>query len=93
MRQSLSHPFTQGLEYVNDAFAKMYGYASKEEVMGIHPVNLYESKSDRDTLLSHIEKFGRVTNMLLKYRPKRWFHLLGTAEQQPSTRGGGKFFW
>ncbi len=61
---------TQGLEYVNDAFAKMYGYASKEEVMGIHPVNLYESKSDRDTLLSHIEKFGRVTNMLLKYRRK-----------------------
>ncbi|NQV51804.1 MAG: PAS domain S-box protein [Flavobacteriales bacterium] len=61
---------TQGLEYVNDAFAKMYGYASKEEVMGIHPVNLYESKSDRDTLLSRIEKFGRVTNMLLKYRRK-----------------------
>ncbi|MEQ9188037.1 MAG: ATP-binding protein [Cryomorphaceae bacterium] len=61
---------TKGLEFVNEAFVKMYGYDSKEEIEQIHPVNLYNSKAERDALLSRIDKFGKVTNMLLKYRRK-----------------------
>lgn len=38
--------------------------------MAIAPVNLYESESERDALLARIEKHGRVTNMLLRYRRK-----------------------
>jgi PAS domain S-box-containing protein len=59
-----------GLVYVNEAFAKMYGYPSKEEMLKVDPVNLYQSKADRDLLLSRIEKFGRVSNMLMRYRKK-----------------------
>jgi len=60
----------QGLQFVNEAFVRMYGYDSKQEIMAIAPVNLYESKSERDALLARIEKHGRVTNMLLRYRRK-----------------------
>lgn len=61
---------TKGLEYVNQAFVRFYGYDSKEEVMSTHPVNLYHSKSDRDALMSQIEQYGKVTNKLLFYRRK-----------------------
>lgn len=60
----------QGFSFVNQAFANMFGYASKEELLATHPVNLYTSKAERDALLARIDRQGKLSNQLMRYRRK-----------------------
>ena len=66
-----------GLVYVNQSFVKMFGYESVEDILRTHPVNLYPSKADRDSLFMRIEKSGKVANSLLQYRKKDGSHFWG----------------
>lgn len=58
----------RGFVYVNEAFARMFGYESKERMLATPPVNLYNSKAERDLLLARISRQGKVSNVLMSYR-------------------------
>ncbi len=61
---------SRGFLFVNEAFANMFGYAGKEDILATHPVNLYVSKVERESLLARIWEEGRVSNELMQYRKK-----------------------
>ena len=60
----------EGFVFVNEAFVKMFGYDGKEEISKTHPVNLYNSKLERESLLARIYTDGKVINELIQYRRK-----------------------
>ena len=47
-----------GFVYVNEAFARMFGYESKRSMLETPPVNVYNSKAERDSLLARISRKG-----------------------------------
>jgi len=63
--------------YVNQAFCQYTGY-SKEEALGKTPfdLNLYANKGDRDRLVKHLEKDGKVDSFEVPFRLRdgRVFH-------------------
>lgn len=63
-KSSVEHGFV----YVNEAFARIFGYETKQHMMATHPVNLYNSKVERDSLLARISRQGKVSNVLMNYR-------------------------
>lgn len=80
-----------GLVYVNQSFVKMFGYDSMEDVLRIHPVNLYPSKADRDSLFMRIEKSGKVVNKQLQYRKKDGSHFWGRVSTTKILEEGREF--
>lgn len=60
----------EGFVFVNEAFVKMFGYEDKEDISKTHPVNLYNSKLERESLLARIYTDGKVINELMQYRRK-----------------------
>lgn len=61
---------SRGFVFVNEAFAGMFGYEDKDDILATHPVNLYVSKVERESLLARIWEEGRVSNELMQYRKK-----------------------
>lgn len=59
-----------GLIYVNDEFAKMFGYASVEEVMNATSLNLYKDSSERSKLGTEIIEKESLTNKEVEFRRK-----------------------
>jgi two-component system, chemotaxis family, sensor kinase Cph1 len=45
---------------VSPSAARMYGYDSTQEMIGISAISLYENPEDRDSLLEELKKLGKV---------------------------------
>lgn len=61
---------TKGLVYVNEAFAKMFGYSSVEEALSTPSPLLYENPDDRLFLVNQIAQDGSFHNIEIKFRHK-----------------------
>ncbi|NBW38319.1 MAG: PAS domain S-box protein, partial [Cytophagia bacterium] len=61
---------SKGLIYVNDSYAKMFGYSSTEEILNIAPINLYANPADRKKIIDNHKKLTKVSNTEVLYRRK-----------------------
>ena len=53
---------------VNDAYLKMFGFQSMEEVLAIDPRELYENDEDRRKYINKMEKEGSCSNIEVVFR-------------------------
>ena len=60
----------KGLVYANEAFAKIFGYASVEEVKKADIIRFYHDNSDRSKFLAMMEKKGAVKNFEVRLKRK-----------------------
>ncbi|MDZ7772771.1 MAG: histidine kinase dimerization/phosphoacceptor domain -containing protein [Balneolaceae bacterium] len=58
----------EGLIYVNDAFLKMFGYQSKEEVLNTQPEKFYAESEERWDLVKEMREKGRISNAEVRFR-------------------------
>ena len=54
----------------NQATASMFGYDSPKEIMAVSVVNLYDTASDREALLTKLKSEKSVTNHEMRFRRK-----------------------
>ena len=54
----------------NDAFARILGYTSREEVLGQTAWDLFFSRRDRDVCLARLREKGTLTNFEVRMRRK-----------------------
>jgi PAS domain S-box-containing protein len=59
-----------GLLFVNDAYVRMFGYASVEEVQQLKPEQLYADVSRRSSIVEHLRRDGFLRNEEIEYRRK-----------------------
>ncbi|MDI1252582.1 EAL domain-containing protein [Thermomonas sp.] len=52
----------------NDAFARMLGYESRDEVIGVNTKTLYFEEGDRERYLAHLRKYGSLDNSVVRLR-------------------------
>jgi PAS domain S-box-containing protein len=69
----------KGLVYVNDAFVKMFGYGSVEEMLKVPSAKLYADPAARARLIEFIEKNGRFVNEEVEFVRKDGTHFWGLA--------------
>lgn len=60
----------EGVVYVNDAFVKMFGYTSEEEILSSEVSNLYKHSKDRGSLGAELVLNGSVTNKEIEFKRK-----------------------
>lgn len=80
-----------GFVYVNEAFARMFGYESKETMLSTQPINLYNSKVERDLLLARVSRQGKVSNVLMSYRREDGSSFWGRLSVSLISEKGGDF--
>lgn len=60
----------EGIIYVNQAFARMFGYESTEEIMAVEPYELYMNPSRRDDFVQIIQKQDSFFNEEVEFKRK-----------------------
>ena len=76
----------------NDAFAKMTGYGSREEMIGRPVVDFYEDPADRQKVVEGLLRTGKVQNVRLKLKRKTGQTLDVLLNAKLSSDGTGKPF-
>jgi PAS domain S-box-containing protein len=61
---------TEGLIFVNDAYVKMFGYNSAEEVRRLPPEEFYADPTRRAYIIGLIRRDGKFSNEEIEYRRK-----------------------
>ncbi|HET8858676.1 PAS domain-containing sensor histidine kinase [Marivirga sp.] len=84
----------KGLIFVNEAFVKMFGFDSKEELYQHAKLNsLYENPNDRERLGKFLIKVKEVTNVEVKFRKKNGDIFTGLLSSMVSEdEDGTKYF-
>jgi PAS domain S-box-containing protein len=59
---------TDGLIFVNDAYVKMFGYASADEVRRVPAAQLYATPAQRGKIVRQLERDGHLRNAEIQYR-------------------------
>lgn len=52
----------------NDAFARMLGYESRDEIIGVNTTSFYFEEEDRERYLAHLREYGSVNNSVVRLR-------------------------
>lgn len=52
----------------NDAFARMLGYESRDEIIGVNSTSFYFEEEDRERYLAHLREYGSVNNSVIRLR-------------------------
>lgn len=60
----------QGFEFMNEAFPKMFGFDSIDEMMETNPRNLYANLEDRIEMIDKLKRERVIRNALMAYRKK-----------------------
>ena len=80
----------KGLVYVNDAFVKMFGYDSVQEMLQVPSANLYANPKGRQGLVDLIARDGFFVNQEVEFVRKDGTHFWGLASsigvQDPETK-------
>ena len=61
---------TEGLHFVNEAYVRMFGYASAEELRKMPAENLYAHPERRAEIVTMLERDGGLRNVEIEYRRK-----------------------
>ena len=83
-RRDLPDRSARGLVYVNDAFARMFGYATPTEILTAGQLELYVDPARRLQLLGMLDQHGRCQNEEVQFRRRD-----GTRFWGLMTRRGG----
>ena len=70
---------SKGLVYVNEAFVKMFGYGSVEEMLTVPSARLYADAGTRKRLIDLIEQRGQFLNEEVEFVRKDGTHFWGLA--------------
>ncbi len=54
----------------NDAFARMLGYESRAEIIGVNACTFYFESTDRERSLAYLRKYGSINNSVMRLRRK-----------------------
>jgi len=60
----------EGLQYVNEAFAAMFGYENPEELIDKDPTSLYANPEERAPITTHLEEKGQLNQVEIEFRRK-----------------------
>lgn len=80
----------EGIIYVNQAFARMFGYDSTEEIMKIEPYELYMDPSRRDDFVQLVEERGSFFNEEVEFKRKDGSSFWGLISSVPVQDKSGK---
>lgn len=58
----------RGLIYVNEAFARMFGYDSPDEMLQVPSAQLYIDPEQREALIRENDRYGHCANLEVQYR-------------------------
>jgi PAS domain S-box-containing protein len=67
----------KGIVYTNEAFAKLFGFESPEEILGMHTRDLIADTNRRTELLAKAKAQGRYTNEKIELVRKDGTHFWG----------------
>ena len=59
-----------GLQYVNEAFARMFGYDQTDELINQDPTSLYANPAERAPITNRLEKNGQLNQVEIEFRRK-----------------------
>ncbi len=57
----------KGLVYVNDAFVKLFGYGSVEEMLSVPTTRLYAQPERRQELITLLDRYGKFVNQEVEF--------------------------
>lgn len=60
----------KGIVYANEEFLKMFGYASKEEILNLDPKELYKDRNERQEVRDEVFANGSIENREVEFRRK-----------------------
>jgi PAS domain S-box-containing protein len=83
----------EGLVYVNDAFVRMFGYASQEELMQAEALNLYAHPDDRQELQETLLEKHSYSNKEILFRKKDGTKFWGMISSQLTEGTDGKVWF
>jgi PAS domain S-box-containing protein len=83
---------TKGLMYVNDSYARLFGYRSAEEIIHVNPKTFYALADTRKKLIALQKKQGKVSNVEVLYKRKNGSTFLGALNSTLYTAEDGEVF-
>ncbi len=83
----------EGMIFVNEAFVKMFGYESKEEIQSIGPEALYKEPLTRIQMIHLIEQFGYFTNMEVELKRKDGTYFWGLLSSIKTVDSDGLIYY
>lgn len=85
--------FGRGIVYVNDAFVKMFGYTTADEVITGNAIDLYKNPEDRETLGDLLVKDGAVTNFEVLFKRRDGSSFWGSLSSITIKNEDGRVFF
>jgi PAS domain S-box-containing protein len=85
--------YAEGMVFVNDAFVKMFGYRTKEEMLGLDPDMLYKDPLDRVRLMYSMDQYGFVANQELELKKKNGESFWGLLSSTKVTGPDGEVYY
>lgn len=82
----------EGIIYVNQAFANMFGYDTTDEIMAVEPYELYMDPSRRDDFVQIIEEHDSFFNEEVEFKRKDGSSFWGLISSVPVVDKSGKKF-
>jgi PAS domain S-box-containing protein len=68
---------TKGLLYVNESYARLFGYRNAAEIIKVDPKNFYVNPDTRKKLIALQKKHGKVSNLEVLYKRRDGSTFLG----------------
>ncbi len=84
---------SEGLIYVNKAFARMFGYASEEEVLSTNALKLYKNPEERARMVELLNSYGSFENEEVTLLRKNGTEFIGLISSIIYKDDEGNTFW
>ena len=84
---------TEGIVYINPAFALLFGFNRITEAYTIHPDDLYDDFNDRQRLRKILDRDGYFKNQEVCFKRKDGSVFWGLLNSHVTRRGDGKVFY
>lgn len=83
----------EGVIYVNEPFAEIFGYNSVEEVLATERLDLYANPEDRDKLIEEVERNGYFQNKEILFKRKDGSTFWGLTSSKIVKNENGQIFF
>ena len=84
---------SEGLIYVNNAFVKMFGFASEEEVKKLPIISMYKDPRDRDRLINRLNADNSYENEEVVFLRKDKSEFIGLVSTKMHKDDKGNLYW
>ncbi len=93
LSEGIFHSDMNGMVYVNEAFARMFGYETPEEMYQIKISDIYEDPADRNTLIEVLKSDSSYEKREVNFRKKNGSVFVGLLSCKSYTDEHGNLYW